>query len=239
LAGFFRPNGLIRVIHIDYLIETSHMKSIVILISGRGSNMEAILRAKLRLEVRAVIANRPDAKGLAIAAEQGVKTIALDHQKFATREAFDDALANVIDGFLPDFIVLAGFMRIFSPSFIARYPRRIVNIHPSLLPSFPGLHTHQRALAAGTKIHGATVHFVTAELDHGPIIAQAAVRVTQDDTEDSLATRVLVAEHQLYPQVLRWLADDRVDFTPAGVVQIRGLNVLTERRSHPFMVPSE
>ncbi len=215
------------------------MKSIVILISGRGSNMEAILRAKLPLDVRAVIANRPDAKGLAIAAEHGVKTVALDHKKFVTREAFDDALAKSIDGFKPDFVVLAGFMRIFSPSFVARYPSRIVNIHPSLLPSFTGLHTHRRALDAGAKIHGATVHFVTTELDHGPIIAQAAVRVTQDDTEDSLATRVLVAEHQMYPQVLRWLAEDRVEITATGVVQIKGLNVLTERRAHPFMVPSE
>jgi phosphoribosylglycinamide formyltransferase-1 len=215
------------------------MKSIVILISGRGSNMDAILRAGLPLQVRAVISNRPDATGLANAAARGIKTVALDHKKFATREAFDDALAKSIDGFKPDFIVLAGFMRILSDSFIKRYPKRIVNIHPSLLPSFPGLHTHERVLAAGVKIHGATVHFVTNDLDHGPIISQAAVRVTQDDTEDSLATRVLAAEHMLYPQVLRWLAEDRVELKSSGVVQIKGLNVLTERRAQPLMVPSE
>jgi phosphoribosylglycinamide formyltransferase 1 len=215
------------------------MKSIVILISGRGSNMEAILRAGVPLDVRAVISNRPDAKGLEIAASRGLKTIAIDHKQFATRDAFDAALATTIDELKPDYIVLAGFMRILSESFIKRYAKRIVNIHPSLLPAFPGLHTHQRALDAGVKIHGATVHFVTAEVDHGPIIAQTAVRVTPDDTDDSLATRVLAAEHILYPQVLRWLAAGRVELKSSGVVQIKGLNVLTERRAHPLMVPSE
>lgn len=215
------------------------MKSIVILISGRGSNMEAILRAGVPVEVRAVISNRPDAKGLELAAARGIKTIAMDHKEFKTREAFDEALAKTIDALKPDFIVLAGFMRILSDAFVKRYPKRIVNIHPSLLPSFPGLNTHQRVLDAGVKIHGATVHFVTADLDHGPIIAQTAVRVTQDDTDDSLATRVLSAEHILYPQVLRWLAEGRVELKPSGVVQIKGLNVLTERRAQPLMVPSE
>lgn len=215
------------------------MKSIVILISGRGSNMEAILRAGVPVEVRAVISNRPDAKGLELAAARGIKTIAIDHTEFKTREAFDEALAKTIDALKPDFIVLAGFLRILSDAFVKRYPKRIVNIHPSLLPSFPGLNTHQRVLDAGVKIHGATVHFVTADLDHGPIIAQTAVRVTQDDTDDSLATRVLSAEHMLYPQVLRWLAEGRVELKPSGVVQIKGLNVLTERRAQPLMVPSE
>jgi phosphoribosylglycinamide formyltransferase 1 len=215
------------------------MKSIVILISGRGSNMEAILRAGVPLDVRAVISNRPDAKGLEIAASRGLKTIAIDHKQFATRDAFDAALATAIDELKPDYIVLAGFMRILSEGFIKRYAKRIVNIHPSLLPAFPGLHTHQRVLDAGVKIHGATVHFVTAEVDHGPIIAQTAVRVTPDDTDDSLATRVLAAEHILYPQVLRWLAAGRVELKSSGVVQIKGLNVLTERRAHPLMVPSE
>jgi phosphoribosylglycinamide formyltransferase 1 len=215
------------------------MKSIVILISGRGSNMEAILRAGVPVDVRAVISNRPDAKGLELAAARGIKTIAIDHKEFNTREAFDEALAKAIDALKPDFIVLAGFMRILSETFVKRYPKRIVNIHPSLLPAFPGLDTHQRVLDAGVKIHGATVHFVTADLDHGPIIAQTAVRVTQDDTDDSLATRVLSAEHILYPQVLRWMAEGRVELKPSGVVQIKGLNVLTERRAQPLMVPSE
>jgi phosphoribosylglycinamide formyltransferase 1 len=215
------------------------MKSIVILISGRGSNMEAILRAGVPVEVRAVISNRPYAKGLALAAARGIKTIALDHTEYKTREAFDDALAKTIDALKPDFIVLAGFLRILSDAFVKRYPKRIVNIHPSLLPAFPGLNTHQRVLDAGVKIHGATVHFVTSDLDHGPIIAQTAVRVTQDDTDDSLATRVLSAEHILYPQVLRWLVEGRVELKSSGVVQIKGLNVLTERRAQPLMVPSE
>ncbi len=215
------------------------MKSIVILISGRGSNMEAILGSALPLEVRAVISNRPDAHGLKTAAKLGVRAIAMDHKAYASREAFDEALAKQIDALKPDYIVLAGFMRILSEPFIKRYAKRIVNIHPSLLPAFPGLHTHKAAIDAGVKIHGATVHFVTPKLDYGPIISQVAVRVTPDDTEDSLAARVLAAEHQLYPQVLRWLGEGRVDLKPSGVVQITGLNVRSERRAQLLLVPME
>ena len=196
------------------------MKSIVILISGRGSNMEAILKAALPLHIRAVISNRPDATGLTTAANAGIAARALDHKSFASREAFDQALIACIDEFKPDYVVLAGFMRVLTESFIDHYPRRIVNIHPSLLPSFPGLHTHRQALAAGVKIHGATVHFVTPQLDHGPIIIQAAVPVLPDDDEARLAARVLAREHQIYPQALRWLAADQVEFSAADVVQI-------------------
>lgn len=215
------------------------MKSIVILISGRGSNMEAILASALPLEIRAVISNRPDAKGLETAKKLGVRAIAMDHKAYASREAFDEALAKQIDELKPDYIVLAGFMRILSEPFIKRYAKRIINIHPSLLPAFPGLRTHKAAIEAGVKIHGATVHFVTPKLDYGPIISQAAVRVTPDDTEDSLAARVLAAEHQLYPQVLRWLGEGRVDLKSSGVVQITGLNVRSERRAQLLLVPME
>jgi phosphoribosylglycinamide formyltransferase-1 len=215
------------------------LKSIVILISGRGSNMEAILGSALPLDIRAVIANRPDAKGLETAAKLGVRAIGMDHTAYESREAFDEALAKQIDEFKPDYVVLAGFMRVLSEPFIKRFAKRIINIHPSLLPAFPGLHTHQAAIDAGVKIHGATVHFVTPKLDHGPIISQAAVRVTQDDTVDSLAARVLAAEHQLYPQVLRWLAEGRVDLKSSGVVQITGLNVRSERRAQLLLVPME
>jgi len=197
------------------------MKSIVILISGRGSNMEAILKAALPLHIRAVISNRPDAAGLTAAGNAGIATRALDHKSFASREAFDRALIACIDEFAPDYIVLAGFMRVLTESFIDHYPRRIINIHPSLLPSFPGLHTHRQALAAGVKIHGATVHFVTPQLDHGPIIIQAAVPVLPDDDEASLAARVLAQEHRIYPQALRWLAADQVEFSANGVVQVQ------------------
>ncbi|MBL0121333.1 MAG: phosphoribosylglycinamide formyltransferase [Betaproteobacteria bacterium] len=201
------------------------MKSFVILISGRGSNMEAIVKAQLPIEIRAVITNRPDAKGLGFASTQGIATAVVDHKAFASRDAFDAALAETIDQYRPDYIVLAGFMRILTDQFIARYPHRIVNIHPSLLPAFPGLHTHRQALAAGVKLHGATVHFVTPRLDHGPIIVQTAVPVLQDDSEDALATRVLVQEHHMYPLAIKWLAEGRVKITPGDVVQLSGLDV--------------
>ena len=155
------------------------MKNIVILISGRGSNMQAIVEAQLPgARIAAVIANRPDAAGLAWAAERGIATAALDHKAFASREDFDAALAAQIDAFAPDLVVLAGFMRILTPGFTQHYAGRMFNIHPSLLPAFPGLHTHQRALDAGCRLAGATVHFVTAELDHGPIVAQGVVITT-------------------------------------------------------------
>ncbi|MBP4043736.1 phosphoribosylglycinamide formyltransferase [Chromobacterium violaceum] len=180
------------------------MKNIVILISGRGSNMQAIVEAGIPgARVAAVIANRPDAAGLAWAAERGITTAALDHKAYASREAFDAALAAAIDAHQPDLVVLAGFMRILTEGFTRRYEGRMMNIHPSLLPAFPGLHTHERALEMGCKLAGCTVHFVTAELDHGPIVAQGAVNVLDGDTPDSLAARVLKLEHQLYPEAVR------------------------------------
>jgi phosphoribosylglycinamide formyltransferase-1 len=188
------------------------MKNIVILISGGGSNMAAIIKASQREDwadrygarVAAVISNKADAQGLQIASTYGIVTEVLNHKTFATREAFDEALAKVIDRFdepdNPVLVVLAGFMRILTPGFVNRYIGRLVNIHPSLLPAFPGLHTHQRAIDAGCKFAGATVHLVTPELDHGPILAQAAVPVLPDDTADSLAARVLTQEHLIYPR---------------------------------------
>ena len=190
------------------------MKNIVILISGRGSNMEALIAARdagnLPVNIAAVISNRPDAKGLETAAKAGITTHYIDHKAFAGREAFDAALAECIDGFAPDLVVHAGFMRILSEGFVRHYEGRLMNIHPSLLPSFPGLHTHQRALEEGVRIHGCTVHFVTPTLDHGPVIIQAAVPVLDADDEDALAARILVQEHKIYPQAVRWFAEDRL-----------------------------
>ncbi len=214
------------------------MKSIVILISGRGSNMEAILDAALPLETRAVISNRPDARGLDTARKRGIAAIALDHKNFPTREAFDAELLATIRHHRPDYIVLAGFMRILTADFIAQYENRIVNIHPSLLPAFTGLNTHQRALDAGVKIHGTTVHFVTPALDHGPIIIQAAVPVLPGDSEATLAARVLRQEHRIYPQALAWLAADRIELRD-GVVQIRNPGVVSPVPDATFVVPDE
>ncbi len=204
------------------------MKSAVILISGRGSNMQALVEAAPGLDFRAVVSNRPAAAGLAWAGERGIATRVVDHKAHATREAFDAALANAVDEFAPDYLFLAGFMRILTAGFIDRYPRRILNIHPSLLPSFPGLDTHRRALEAGVKLHGATVHFVTPALDHGPILVQAAVPVLESDTEETLAARVLAQEHRIYPQAARWLAEGRVGFSGADVVQVRGSGVASD-----------
>ena len=215
------------------------MQSIVILISGRGSNMEAILDAGLRLNIKAVISNRPDALGLATATKHGVATRVVDHKAYPSREAFDRALGAAIDELAPDYIVLAGFMRVLTPEFVNRYPRRIVNIHPSLLPAFTGLHTHRQALAAGVKIHGATVHFVTPDLDHGPIIVQAAVPVMPGDDEAALAQRVLAIEHRIYPQALAWLAEGRVAFTAKDVVEIHGLNVSSGNGDQILLMPKE
>ena len=190
------------------------MKNIVILISGRGSNMEALIAARdagqLPANIAAVLSNRADAKGLATAAAAGIPTCVLDHQAFAGREAFDAALVAAIDEFSPDLVVLAGFMRILTPVFVNHYEGRLLNIHPSLLPSFTGLHTHQRALEAGVRVHGCTVHFVTAELDHGPIVLQAAVPVLDGDDEASLAARVLQQEHRAYPLAVRWFVEGRL-----------------------------
>ncbi len=201
------------------------MKRIVILISGRGSNMEALIAARdagrLPVDIAAVISNRPDARGLETAAAAGIATRALDHKAYAGREAFDAALAECIDGYSPDLVVLAGFMRILSDGFVRHYAGRLINIHPSLLPSFPGLHTHRRALEEGVRIHGCTVHFVTPALDHGPVIIQAAVPVFDDDSEESLAARVLAQEHVVYPQAVRWFAEDRLQLVD-GRVRLAG-----------------
>jgi phosphoribosylglycinamide formyltransferase-1 len=180
------------------------MTSVVILISGRGSNMRSIVEAGLPADIRAVISNRPDAAGLAYALDRGIATEVVDHTAYPDRAAFDAALAACIDRHAPDLLVLAGFMRILTPGFVERYKGRMINIHPSLLPAFTGLHTHRRAIEAGCRVAGATVHFVTGELDGGPIIAQAAVPVLADDTEITLAARVLVQEHLLYPQAVHW-----------------------------------
>jgi phosphoribosylglycinamide formyltransferase-1 len=193
--------------------------SVVVLISGRGSNMQAILEAGI--PVAAVISNRADAAGLAIAAGHGVATAVVDHRRYGSREEFDDALAAEIERHAPRLVVLAGFMRILTPRFVARFAGRIMNIHPSLLPQFPGLDTHARALAAGVARHGCTVHFVTAELDHGPIIAQAAVPVLPGDTEQALAARVLAQEHLLYPRAIRWFLDGDL-VIEGGTVRVKG-----------------
>jgi phosphoribosylglycinamide formyltransferase 1 len=181
---------------------------IVALISGRGSNMQALLEAGL--PVSAVISNVAGAKGLESAAARGIATRTVEHRKFASREAFDAALAVAIDEFRPRLVTLAGFMRVLTPGFVERYRDRMMNIHPSLLPQFPGLHTHRRALEAGLKQHGCTVHFVTPLLDHGPIVIQAAVPVRAGDTEETLAARVLRQEHVIYPRAVRWFLDDRL-----------------------------
>ncbi|AXS79302.1 phosphoribosylglycinamide formyltransferase [Dechloromonas sp. HYN0024] len=190
------------------------MKKIVILISGRGSNMEALIDARdagtLPVEIAAVISNRPEAAGLETAAKASIPTHFINHKAFPGREAFDSRLAECIDEFAPDLVVLAGFMRILSEGFVRHYEGRLINIHPSLLPSFPGLHTHQRALEEGVRIHGCTVHFVTPELDHGPVIIQAAVPVLDGDDEASLSARVLRQEHLIYPQAVRWFAEGKL-----------------------------
>ena len=189
------------------------MKRYVILISGRGSNMESLLDAGLPGECVAVISNKPDAAGLASAAARGIQAVAIDHKQFASREAFDAVLAAEIEGHAPDLVLLAGFMRILTDSFVRQFEGRLLNIHPSLLPLFPGVKTHAQALAAGVRLHGCTVHFVTPALDGGPIIAQAAVPVVAGDDEAALAARVLVEEHVLYPRVARWFLDGRLRLT--------------------------
>ncbi|HWD23132.1 MAG TPA: phosphoribosylglycinamide formyltransferase [Burkholderiales bacterium] len=192
---------------------------IVALISGRGSNLQALLEAGL--PVSGVISNRSEAKGLDVAAARGIATRVVDHRQFASREAFDAALAGQIDALRPRLVVLAGFMRVLTRSFVTRYEGRLLNIHPSLLPAFPGLDTHARALAEGVKLHGCTVHFVTAELDHGPIVIQAAVPVRQDDTAETLAARVLRQEHEIYPRAARWFLDGKL-VIESGVVRVKG-----------------
>ena len=195
---------------------------IVILVSGRGSNAEAIVRACVAeawpAAVVALVSNRPGAGALAFAAQQGIATAVVDHTQFSSREAFDAELARVVDGFAPTLVVLAGFMRILTDGFVQHFAGRLLNIHPSLLPAFPGLHTHRRAIEAGCKLAGATVHFVTPTLDHGPIVAQAAVPVLAGDTPEALSARVLAAEHRLYPLAVRWFVEGALQFGADGVV---------------------
>jgi phosphoribosylglycinamide formyltransferase-1 len=197
------------------------MKNIVILISGRGSNMEAIVRAleaeRWPARIAAVISNKPDAKGLAFAQAHGIPTAVVPSKEFASREAFDAVLQKTIDGYQADLVVLAGFMRILTAPFVEHYAGRMLNIHPSLLPLFPGLHTHRQALEAGVLEHGATVHFVTAELDHGPAVLQARINVLPGDTETSLAERLLAQEHLIYPQAVRLFVEDRLNIVDGEV----------------------
>lgn len=195
-------------------------KRIVVLISGRGSNLQALLDARLPAKVAAVVSNVPGAGGLAIAQTHGISTAVIDHREFTDRATFDAALAAEIDRHAPDLVVLAGFMRVLTEGLVQRYAGRMLNIHPSLLPAFTGLHTHRRALAAGVRVHGCTVHFVTADLDHGPIVIQAAVAVHPDDTEEALAARVLAQEHRIYGQAVRWYCEDRLRLTAEGKVEV-------------------
>jgi phosphoribosylglycinamide formyltransferase 1 len=202
------------------------MKRIVIVISGRGSNMQAIVERCAEqgwpARVVAVVSNRPDAPGLAFAAGQGIATEVVDHQSFDSRDQFDDALARAIDAHAPDLVVLAGFMRILGPAFVQRYAGRLLNIHPSLLPAFAGLHSHRRALQAGCKAVGATVHFVTAEPDHGPIVIQSVVPVLPGDDEDRLAARVLATEHSIYPLAVRWFVEEKLRIGDGVVSHLGG-----------------
>jgi phosphoribosylglycinamide formyltransferase-1 len=202
------------------------MKRIVILLSGRGSNMQSIVERCAAegwpARVAGVVSNRAGAGGLAWAAARGIATAVVDHQAFATRDAFDAELARVIDLWRPDLLVLAGFMRILGAPFVRHYEGRLLNIHPSLLPAFTGLHTHQRAIEAGCKLAGATVHFVTPELDHGPIVAQASVPVLPGDDEDTLSARVLAQEHKLYPLAVRWFIEGRLRLENGIVTQLDG-----------------
>ena len=200
------------------------MKRIVVLISGQGSDLDAIVRASEAQDwpgrVVAVISNRAEARGLQSAQAQGIATEVLDHKAFADRAAFDAALAGTIDRHAPDLVVLAGFMRILTPEFVGRYEGRMLNVHPSLLPSFTGLHTHRRAIEEGCKVAGATVHFVSAELDHGPIVAQAVVPVLPDDDETTLAQRVLAAEHELYPRAVGWFVKGELALKDGRVTHV-------------------
>ncbi len=194
------------------------MKKYIILISGRGSNMEALLNADLPGRCVAVISNRPDAGGLDFARSKGIATAVIDHRVHADRNAFDAALAAEIERHAPDLVLLAGFMRVLGDDFVRRFEGRMLNIHPSLLPAFPGMHTHREALAKGVKLHGCTVHFVTPTLDSGPIVIQAAVPVLGDDTEASLSSRVLVQEHLIYPQAAAWFLQGRLHLADGRVV---------------------
>ncbi len=203
-------------------------KRFVILISGLGSNMQQIVQlaydSSSLVSIQAVVSNKASAAGLDWAAKQGIETAVVDHRLFPDREAFDHALAGAVAKFEPDYVLLAGFMRILTPGFVNQFKGRLINIHPSLLPAFPGLHTHARAIEAGVDRHGCSVHFVTDELDHGPVIAQAALKVSPTETPEQLAQRVLVLEHQLYPEVVQWLSRDQVTLDNDGRVTLHGVN---------------
>ena len=206
------------------------MKNIVVLLSGQGSNMDAIVRACAAegwdARIAAVVSNRADAAGLALARGHGIATLVVDHKTFAERDDFDAALANAVQSFAPDLLVLAGFMRILGPAFVRRFEGRMLNVHPSLLPAFPGLHTHRRAIEAGCKLAGATVHFVTSALDHGPIIAQAVVPVLPGDTAATLAARVLAREHLLYPLAVGWCVTGLLRIETGVVTHLGGASQL-------------
>ena len=198
-------------------------KRVVVLLSGRGSNFQSLLNASLEGslggEISLVVSNRPGAGGLTIAQHAGIETALIDHQRYTTREAFDQDLAGVVDSAQPDLIVLAGFMRILTPEFVTRFAGRLMNIHPSLLPLYPGLHTHQRALDNGDSHAGATVHYVTGELDGGPPVLQAKVPVNSEDDADALATRVLAVEHQIYPVAVKWHPCGRLTWGDGGFLK--------------------
>ena len=206
----------------------SARKRIAVLISGRGSNLPSLLGNELGGDVVVIGSNKAEAKGLSIARDAGIANFVVSHKDFATREAFDVALVAALNQYLPDLVVLAGFMRITTPVFTQAFAARLINIHPSLLPSFPGLHTHARALQEGVKLHGCTVHFVTPELDRGPIIAQAAVQVDDDDTPDALASKVLRQEHQIFPYAVRLFCEDRL--------VVDGLRVVTLPKSTSHVI---
>lgn len=215
-----------------------HPMPIVILISGRGSNLQSIIDAtrsgQLPVEICAVICNRPDARGAQASSLAGIRTVVIDHACYSDRATFDAALQATIDTFEPELVVLAGFMRILTPDFIAHYRGRIVNIHPSLLPAFPGLNTHQRVLDAGMRETGATVHFVTDEVDGGPAFLQGRVPVLENDTAETLADRVLIQEHRIYPLAIRWYAEGRVSLDDLGQVQFDG-----QRLGSPLVIDPE
>lgn len=204
----------------------SPQKRLVILISGRGTNMQALVQAcrdqGWPADVVAVVSSKPDALGLEWARNQGIATAGLNFRDYDSRESFDAALADEIDRHAPDYVLLAGFMRVLTPGFVKRYTGRLINIHPSLLPAFPGLHTHAQALATGVRAHGCTVHFVTPVLDHGPILAQGCVPVLADDTATTLAQRVLEIEHTVYPAAVRWLVDGQVTLESDNQVTVAG-----------------
>jgi phosphoribosylglycinamide formyltransferase-1 len=214
----------------------THALPVVILISGRGSNLQAIMeaagRGALPVDIRAVISNRPQAAGLQRATRAGITTAVVDHTLYADRQAFDRALQACIDHYQPGLVILAGFMRMLSADFVAHYRGRMLNIHPSLLPAFPGLNTHQRVLDAGCEVHGASVHFVTADMDGGPVVLQAHVPVHADDTAASLAARVLDQEHHLYPVAIRWFAEGRLTVNARGQALFNGV-ILNEPRQLP------